>query len=94
MKCYFSLKWLRPEQKSDAPICYGTDPSRNYDINWRTQGSSQSACSELYAGPKPFSEPETKALAAYLNENRKMISVRADTFGQQFSSSHLIEFIF
>lgn len=82
MNFCFSLKWLRPEHKKDAPICYGTDPSRNYDINWQTRGSSQSACNELYAGPKPLSEPETKALAAFLNENRKMISVRTGFFGQ------------
>lgn len=62
----------------NARICYGTDPDRNYDINWQTLGSSQSACSEIYAGPKALSEPETKALAAFLNENKKFISVSAE----------------
>lgn len=71
------LNWLNRDPSGEAPICYGTDPDRNYDIEWQKYGSS-SACSEFYAGPKAFSEPETKALASFLDENKKELSVRTN----------------
>lgn len=39
--------------------CYGTDPNRNFDFHWMEKGSSSNPCSEIYAGPNAFSEPET-----------------------------------
>lgn len=71
----FRLKWLHSGEKEDAPICHGTDPNRNYNIDWLQSGASTSPCSNYYAGPKPFSEPETKALAAFLDENKNDINV-------------------
>lgn len=68
------LNWLKRDPTVEAPICYGTDPDRNYNVEWRKHGSA-SACSELYAGPKALSEPETRALASFLDENRKELSV-------------------
>lgn len=68
------LKWFKRDPAAEAPDCYGTDPERNYDIEWQKHGS-YSACNEFYEGPKPLSEPETKALASFLEENKKEISV-------------------
>ncbi|XP_055912461.1 carboxypeptidase B-like [Eupeodes corollae] len=39
--------------------CHGADPNRNFDFHWMEEGASSSACSETFAGPKAFSEPET-----------------------------------
>jgi hypothetical protein len=37
--------------------CLGADPNRNWDFHWMDVGASQDKCSEIYAGPDPFSEP-------------------------------------
>ncbi|XP_014086252.1 zinc carboxypeptidase A 1 [Bactrocera oleae] len=47
-------------------ICYGADPNRNWDSYWGTVGISNNPCSETYAGPKAFSEIETKSLSNYI----------------------------
>ncbi|KAF5269910.1 hypothetical protein FQR65_LT05709 [Abscondita terminalis] len=49
--------------RSKGKDCYGVDPNRNFDFHWSGQGSSNMECSNVYAGPKPFSEPETLALS-------------------------------
>lgn len=38
-------------------------------------GASTSECSEIYAGPRAFSEPETAALAAFVRSNRNSIKL-------------------
>lgn len=53
--------------------CNGVDLNRNFDINFGGVGSSLNPCSELYAGPNAFSEPETSALARLLWDNRHRI---------------------
>ncbi|CAD7003935.1 carboxypeptidase B [Ceratitis capitata] len=39
-------------------VCYGTDPNRNFDFHWMEKGASSNPCSNTYAGPRAFSEPE------------------------------------
>lgn len=46
--------------------CFGADPNRNWDFHWRDKGSSDEPCSEIFAGSKPFSEPESASLSNYL----------------------------
>lgn len=74
-KYFFRLNWLKRDSKFSPRTCYGADPDRNYNIEWQ-KIESPSACSDYYEGPKPFSEPETKALAAFLDENRHALNVR------------------
>lgn len=69
------MKWFQAGQKGNKPECYGTDPSRNYDNEWAKYGAADT-CNEFYAGPKPFSEPETKAMASFLNEHKNDINVK------------------
>lgn len=71
----FRLNWLKRDSKFSSKTCYGADPDRNYNIEWQKH-ESPSACSDYYEGPKAFSEPETKALAGFLDENRHYINVR------------------
>lgn len=42
----------------EGGICYGTDPNRNFDFHWNEEGASSDPCSNTFAGPKAFSEPE------------------------------------
>jgi hypothetical protein len=45
---------------------FGTDLNRNCDFKWGGVGSSDSACSDLFRGPSPFSEPENQAIRDYV----------------------------
>ncbi|XP_058794270.1 carboxypeptidase A2-like [Phymastichus coffea] len=56
--------------------CEGVDPNRNFNIHWgedKVGGASTDPCHDTYAGPEPFSEPETKAISDYIMENRQTI---------------------
>jgi len=43
--------------------CKGADPNRNWDAAWGTTGISRNPCSDIYPGPNPWSEPETRSLS-------------------------------
>ncbi|EDV97050.1 carboxypeptidase B [Drosophila grimshawi] len=49
----------RQPYKYLGQTCYGADPNRNFDFHWNEEGASSTPCVDTYAGPKPFSEPET-----------------------------------
>lgn len=68
--------------------CTGVDLNRNYDINFGGEGSSSNACSFLYQGPYPFSEPEVKAAAELLAKNRHRIKMTLSlhSFNQLWAS--------
>ncbi|XP_036336860.1 carboxypeptidase B-like [Rhagoletis pomonella] len=53
--------WRKTRQpvEVDGTVCYGTDPNRNFDFHWMELGASSNPCSNIYAGPRAFSEPET-----------------------------------
>lgn len=56
--------------------CEGVDPNRNFGYHWgevKEGGASLDPCHETYAGPRAFSEPETKAMADYILANKKDI---------------------
>lgn len=46
--------------------CFGADPNRNFDFHFSRFGASRNPCSEVYAGPKAFSEIEMKSYSNYL----------------------------
>ncbi|XP_014287173.1 carboxypeptidase B [Halyomorpha halys] len=48
--------------------CGGVDLNRNFDFHWGEAGASDNPCGPTYAGPRPFSEPETKAIADFILE--------------------------
>ncbi|XP_071488106.1 carboxypeptidase B-like [Diadema antillarum] len=58
--------WRKTRSRTRNPLCPGVDPNRNWDNNWCGAGSSRNPCSELYCGPKPFSEVEVEAVANFL----------------------------
>lgn len=52
---------------SPDSISQGADLNRNFPFQWGCcNGSSTNACSEIYRGPSPASEPETRAVASYV----------------------------
>lgn len=70
------MNWIRRNPDDQKVPCYGTDPNRNWAHLWQQKGSSTAQCSEFYAGPKAFSEPETRAVSTFLMDNQKHIKVR------------------
>ncbi|XP_063531114.1 carboxypeptidase A4-like isoform X1 [Cydia strobilella] len=65
---WFPWNWGRTD-------CVGVDADRNWDYHWGEKDSSRDPCAENYAGPHPFSEPETRAVSEFLAEHRGQIKV-------------------
>ncbi|KAL4703010.1 hypothetical protein ACJJTC_009996 [Scirpophaga incertulas] len=65
---WFPWNWGRTE-------CVGVDADRNWDYRWGEKDSSSDPCEENYAGPQPFSEPETRAVSEFLAKHRDEIKV-------------------
>ncbi|XP_066995984.2 zinc carboxypeptidase-like [Anabrus simplex] len=66
--------WRKTRSRSSA-TCFGVDPNRNWDFFWNVTGTSGNPCSDIYAGPKPFSEIETRTLSSYITTIAKKIDV-------------------
>ncbi|XP_035917641.1 zinc carboxypeptidase-like [Anopheles stephensi] len=46
-------------------LCAGVDLNRNFPYHWMEGGASQVPCNDIYAGPEPASEIETRNMIAY-----------------------------
>eukprot|EP01080_Neovahlkampfia_damariscottae_P000516 gene516-8029_t len=57
--------WRKTRKPNANSSCYGSDPNRNFEYKWNTGGTSNSPCSDLFHGEKPFSEVETANIAKY-----------------------------
>ncbi|KAG8238262.1 hypothetical protein J437_LFUL016442 [Ladona fulva] len=68
-------KWRRRGGRVFWEKCEGVDLNRNWDFHWGERGSSDDPCDETYAGPKAFSEPETRSIAEFLMVNRDKLKV-------------------
>ncbi len=78
-------------RKNRRPIddCFGVDLNRNYSYGWGLNpGSSDNPCSDLYRGPEPFSEPETQATRALMEQAQPSIAFSMHTFGDKFLSPY------
>jgi len=66
--------WRKNRQiPSGSSSCYGVDLNRNYEFHWGESGTSNDHCSEVYLGPSPNSEPETRNLKRFLDANATTI---------------------
>ncbi|CAB4056327.1 Carboxypeptidase B,Carboxypeptidase O,Mast cell carboxypeptidase A,Carboxypeptidase A2,Carboxypeptidase A1,Carboxypeptidase B2,Carboxypeptidase A5 [Lepeophtheirus salmonis] len=70
--------WRKSRRNNGKGKCYGVDLNRNFGFHWK-EGLQvkdlSNPCSEIYAGPTPFSEPETKAIEqTILNYNKTIIA--------------------
>jgi carboxypeptidase T len=60
--------WRKNRQPNPTSAHIGTDPNRNYGFRWGCCcGSSGNPASETYRGWEPFSAPETRAIADFVN---------------------------
>ncbi|XP_026763305.1 carboxypeptidase B-like [Galleria mellonella] len=76
--------WRKTRSKSNGN-CYGVDGNRNYGFKWAVSGVSNNPCDrETYAGPQPFSEPETQMVRNVMLENAKRLKlyVSVHSYGQ------------
>jgi murein tripeptide amidase MpaA len=78
--------WRKNRRDNPGTACDGVDLNRNFDVLWGvTQGqTSCSPCSDVYAGPSAFSEPETRNIKHLLDTRR------IDCFADVHSYSELI----
>lgn len=61
--------------RQDDEECAGADINRNFNHQWRKAGASKDPCSGSFAGMKPFSEPETRALSRFIFRNKENIAM-------------------
>lgn len=62
----------------------GVDLNRNYSYGWGNEGASSAPFSDIYKGPAPFSEPETRALRDYVSTHSDIrLIVNYHSFGEQ-----------
>lgn len=78
--------WRKNLRDNPNTTCDGVDLNRNLDILWGvTQGQTSCApCSDVYAGPSAFSEPETR------NVKHLLDTYRIDCFADVHSYSELV----
>lgn len=65
-------RWWRKNRRNNGNSSYGVDLNRNYGFGWGTGGSSSSPSSDIYMGPKAFSEPETQSIRDFFTNNRNI----------------------
>nr|CAD7425783.1 unnamed protein product [Timema monikensis] len=65
--------WRKTRSTLENTTCKGVDVNRNFDFHWGQTGASLNPCQSDYAGPKPFSEPEARALRNYVLSDAKRI---------------------
>lgn len=62
---------------------HGTDINRNYPFQWKAcDGSSGDPGDETYRGTGPASEPETRAMMAFVTEIRPVFDISYHSYGE------------
>ncbi len=72
----------RKNRRDNGDGSYGVDLNRNYA--WQWGGQSHGSDSELYAGERAFSEPETAAIADFLKQQTPRVSVSVHSYGNEW----------
>jgi murein tripeptide amidase MpaA len=67
--------WRKTRSRNGNSACRGVDPNRNFDYYWMHKGASSNPCSTIYAGPKAFSEPETRNMANFMMRHKRAIRI-------------------
>ncbi len=75
-RTHFSF-W-RKNRRNNGDGTYGVDLNRNFSIGYQ---KSKDTASNVYSGPKPFSEPETTAMKAFV-DSRENITIALDYHSQ------------
>ncbi|XP_066250092.1 zinc carboxypeptidase-like [Euwallacea similis] len=66
----FDRMWRKTRTRYNIH-CWGADPNRNWGYQWMNGGASQNPCSDIYAGPEPFSEPSVKVMSQFIESIQK-----------------------
>ncbi|KAF9410652.1 hypothetical protein HW555_010312, partial [Spodoptera exigua] len=67
----------RSIDESVSTTCVGVDGNRNFDVR-HGQGTPADPCQNTYAGPRPFSEPETGYVRDILAEHKDRVQIFMD----------------
>lgn len=65
--------WRKTRSRGNS--CFGVDGNRNFDFYWSGNGTSSDECSNIYHGPRAFSEPETLAFSQYVLRYSNLIKL-------------------
>ncbi|CAA9994178.1 unnamed protein product [Nesidiocoris tenuis] len=57
----------------DPENCQGVDLNRNWDFHWKEVGASNNPCKPTFAGDRPFSEPETRAMSDFIMDHSEQM---------------------
>jgi len=68
----------RKNRRDNKDGTYGVDLNRNFSVGY---GKSSNTSSNVYSGPKPFSEPETRAIKEFV-DNHDNITIALDYHSQ------------
>ena len=63
--------WRKTRAPTKVPGCFGVDLNRNWDDHFRM--THHEPCSIEYEGPRPFSEPDTKAASDFILAHREIV---------------------
>ena len=58
--------WRKNRGVNNGSDCIGVDLNRNFGFHWGKTGVSHDPCSEIYCGPKSFSEVESQNIRNYV----------------------------
>ncbi|PKK22176.1 carboxypeptidase O [Columba livia] len=65
--------WRKNRSPHMNGTCYGTDLNRNFNSSWGTIGVSYNCSSQTFCGSGPESEPETRAVAQFIERKKSDI---------------------
>ncbi|KFV49204.1 Carboxypeptidase O, partial [Tyto alba] len=65
--------WRKNRSPHMNGTCYGTDLNRNFNSSWGSVGVSYNCNSEIFCGSAPGSEPETRAVAQFIERKKSDI---------------------
>ncbi|XP_046737158.1 uncharacterized protein LOC124405932 [Diprion similis] len=73
--------WRKTMSKHSGTKCRGVDGNRNFDSHWNESGSEGDPCSQMYSGPEPFSEAETRALRDLIIRVKPLMYLTFHSYG-------------
>ncbi|KAI4578889.1 hypothetical protein MJG53_000767 [Ovis ammon polii x Ovis aries] len=70
---YQNRMWRKNRSRNENSKCIGTDLNRNFNVSWNSFPNTNDPCQEIYRGPAPESEKETKAVSDFIRSHLKSI---------------------
>ena len=68
-------RFWRKNRRDNGDGSFGVDLNRNWDFEWgRNDGSTGNTSGWTYRGTEPFSEPETRAMRDFFQDNQNIVA--------------------